>query len=84
MGQASDNERIKLAATFINNLGVGIALAGGLIPLFLVIQAMDRNELLSFYVSTKNLQIALASTCAVFVALCFRVLADPRLKKIKG
>jgi hypothetical protein len=68
MGQASDNERIKLAATFINNLGVGIALAGGLIPLFLVIQAMDRNELLSFYVSTKNLQIALASTCAGAIA----------------
>jgi hypothetical protein len=32
MGKATDNERIKLRATFFNNLAVGLILAGVLIP----------------------------------------------------
>jgi hypothetical protein len=83
MGKASDNERIKLGATYLNNIAVGIILAGGLIPLFLVVQALERNEIIGFYISTKHLQIALASTCAVLVGLCFRAVADHMLKKIK-
>lgn len=33
MGKAADNERIKLKATFLNNLGVGVSVAGFFIPL---------------------------------------------------
>ena len=32
MGKAADNERIKLRATYYNNVSVGLLLAGGLIP----------------------------------------------------
>lgn|GEM_PF-5523031 len=33
MGKAADNELIKLRATFLNNLAVGLILAGLLLPL---------------------------------------------------
>jgi hypothetical protein len=34
MGKAADNERLKLKATFYNNLAVGSTVGGVLIPLF--------------------------------------------------
>jgi uncharacterized membrane protein YoaK (UPF0700 family) len=38
MGKTADNEAIKLRATYYNNLSVGLAVAGGLIPYFAFIQ----------------------------------------------
>jgi len=83
VGKASDNERIKLAATFLNNFAVGLGLAGGLIPFILFVQTLDRDEIISFHLSDKNFRIAVTSIGAVLVSLVFRFAADQVLKKIK-
>jgi hypothetical protein len=44
MGKAAENERIKLRATFYNNLAVGLALAGVLIPYLGFIQSGGSRE----------------------------------------
>jgi hypothetical protein len=36
MGKAADNEKRKLTATFLNNLGIGAFVAGALVPYFTV------------------------------------------------
>jgi hypothetical protein len=83
MGTASDNERIKLSATFLNNIAVGLALAGGVIPLFTALQALNRDEAVAFLLPTKYLPIMLVSIFAVLAAIVFRIAADHVLKKIK-
>ena len=37
MGKAAKNERLKLRATFCNNVAVGLLVAGGALPYFAVI-----------------------------------------------
>jgi hypothetical protein len=36
MGKAADNERLKLRATYLNNIAVGIFVAGGAAPYFTI------------------------------------------------
>jgi hypothetical protein len=38
MGKAAENERIKLRATFLNNIAVGLAITGILVPYLTFIQ----------------------------------------------
>ena len=38
MGKGAENERIKLKATYLNNLAVGMALAGVLVPYLAFVQ----------------------------------------------
>ena len=42
MGKAAENERIKLRATFYNNLGVGLTLVGVLYPTLNVTPAISK------------------------------------------
>jgi len=41
MGKASENERIKLRATYLNNIAVGLIVGGGFLPLFVLMQHTD-------------------------------------------
>ena len=36
MGRAADNERIKLEAAFYNNIGIGLFVAGAVVPYFAI------------------------------------------------
>jgi len=44
MGKAADNERIKLRATFFNNLSIGLFLAGFIVPYLTAMGKADEIE----------------------------------------
>ena len=50
MGKAARNERVKLDATFLNNLAVGLVLAGIFLPLFSLFRSTP-DEILPFVFS---------------------------------
>ena len=81
MGKASDNERVKMAATYLNNIAVGLALGGGLLPVIAVINATEPGEWLTF--SRAYIPLALVSLISVMASAGFRILADRMLKNIK-
>jgi hypothetical protein len=43
MSKVADNERIKLAATYMNNIAVGVLLAGFFVPYVALLQKMPDN-----------------------------------------
>ena len=48
MGKAARNERVKLDATFLNNLAVGLVLAGIFLPLFSLFRSGRNSSLCIF------------------------------------
>jgi hypothetical protein len=48
MGKAADNERIKLRATFFNNIAVGLSITGVLVPYLAFIQSGVPDEHIMF------------------------------------
>jgi hypothetical protein len=62
MGKAADNERIKLLATFLNNLAVATIVAGFLVPFFSFIFTKDAMEVpLYEAVSVFRVRVAMGS-----------------------
>ena len=76
MGKAAENERIKLGATWLNNLSVGLTFTGVLIPVFSLYK-VDNFQLLDDWTSGRShptlaqglqLFLALAAFCLSFVS----------------
>lgn len=78
MGKAADNERIKLKATFYNNLAVATFVGGGVLPI-LTLATTDYTNLVTFK--------AVASLMTFFAAAYFgrwlRGLADEANQQIQ-
>jgi hypothetical protein len=92
MGKAAENESIKLRATFYNNIGVGLLLAGCLIPyLAIYYKLAELIELLnSFDLADKVGPIAVMKVFAALAAFIsalygsryYRRLAQREIAKI--
>jgi hypothetical protein len=54
MGKAAKVERIKLMATFLNNIAVGLVVAGALVPYLSFISATAANQPLRFWITTQT------------------------------
>lgn len=91
MGKAADNERIKLRATFYNNMGVGIALVGIFYPVLNVLPVVGKflGELAFGRAawSLDSVQQVLTSVvvfgAAVRIAVALRRAADEEIAKIQ-
>lgn len=77
MGKTADNERIKLRATYYNNISVGVAVAGVLVPcLVLYNQQID--------VSSQQGLVAFTTILVALVgALLLRRAADHEIRQIE-
>jgi len=77
MGKAADNERIKLKATFANNLAVASLVAGAIVPALLY----QAQELEMF---SKHGIVSLISVLVAFgVSVLFRGLADSIIQAVQ-
>lgn len=95
MGNAADNERIKLRATFFNNCGVGLLVAGFLVPfLTIATKSWDIAHWLAAFLSGEgrlNSPIvagAIANVAALILGLWggahLRNAADEEIQKLDG
>jgi hypothetical protein len=94
MGKIADNERIKLKATFFNNIAVGCAVAGFIVPYLALIQKYNEIQtVLKAYTSgtagldngdVKNL-LLLLSTFFVSIAIArwFRHRANREIEQLQ-
>jgi hypothetical protein len=71
MGKAAENERIKLGATWYNNLSVALTFTGVLIPVLSLYKA-ENFQLLGDWLSLRSLPTSLQGTQLVLsvVAVC--------------
>ncbi len=92
MGKAADNERIKLRATYLNNVAVGLVVAGGLIPLFALMQQsgtvvdwIDNHRWTDIRLREIGTVLAPVMLCFIAMTLArdFRRSADEVLKKLQ-
>jgi hypothetical protein len=83
MGKAADNEAIKLRATFYNNLAVGAALAGVIVPIVTFYQT--HNSIAEFVSQNSFLQLyrfALPFVLGIGTAGIARTWADSTIQKL--
>jgi hypothetical protein len=91
MGKVADNERIKLRATFYNNIAVGLWVAGALVPyiaIFRIFQAPFKALMLGQPLPPAADQYEvlfsiLTLMAAGWLAMRFRRRADAEIQKIK-
>jgi hypothetical protein len=94
MGKAADNERIKLRASFRNNLAVAFAVTGLVVPYFASFSHNDRINAFLMKLWTWNMHMAdpdisdtmniiVASAIALGAAVYLRKWADKEAAKIK-
>ncbi len=88
MGKAADNERIKLTATYFNNLAVGLFVAGSAVPYFVFFARFA--EIVATFRKTGQptsgwpLLAAFVGMIAAFLlALLFRHVADLEIQKLE-
>ena len=71
VGKAAENERVKLEATFLNSIAVGLVLTGVLIPCLVIYR---HPELLTYALAGNFTQILtprrVASGVGVIISLC--------------
>jgi len=93
MGKAAKNERIKLRATFFNNVSVGLILAGCLIPYLALVQRL--GEITDWMIHHGPVELTfldwariVTTVVAFFLALSgarhFRRAANKEIEKIQG
>jgi len=83
MGKTADNERIKLKATFFNNIAVGCVVGGATIPYIAFFQKLQNEHVPIFSADPQLIwstvgSIGLASILAFF----FRLEANSQLKRL--
>jgi hypothetical protein len=90
MGKAARNEQIKLRATLLNNIAVGLVIAGGLVPYLSFISATAASKPLSFWMSTatgedtkKFLAVFVVVIAAFVGAVVLHGMATKLLSKIE-
>ena len=82
MGKAARNERVKLDAMFLNNLAVGLVLAGIFLPLFSLFRSTP-DEILPFVFSVTGV-LAIAGAFMIFwAAYQFSQAARKEIAKIE-
>jgi hypothetical protein len=69
MGQAAENERIKLRAAFFNNIAVGSILGGAILPWFVLYQTAEWDPPFTIHWPSNTGRLALT----VFVVMMFGV-----------
>lgn len=90
-----ENERIKLRATFFNNLAVGLLVAGALVPYLVFIQGAGEfvewiigwsrgTSQFAFLEATKVITTVVGMLMAFYGARYFRQAANKEISKIKG
>jgi hypothetical protein len=90
MGKAAENERVKLRATFHNNIGVGLTLVGVLFPTLNVMPVISKfladlafGQAAWSLDSVKQILISLVVFVANLVAIVLRRAADQEIGKIQ-
>ena len=85
MGQAADNERVKLRATFYNNLAVASVVTGLVIPIFTVLytEALQNMPLTQVVQHNMFWPVLIAIVTVLFFAFVMRAFADTLLLQIK-
>jgi hypothetical protein len=68
MGKTEKNERIKLTATFLNNIAVGLVVAGALVPYLSFISATAANQPFLFRITTPS-EAELKKFLAIFLVV---------------
>jgi len=79
MGKAADNERLRLRASFYNNVGVG-ALVGGVLLPYLAIHQISPNTVIDLQWAYKFL---VPMALAFAVAIAVRIRAEAPVRRIK-
>lgn len=93
MGKTAENERIKLRATWFNNVSIGLMVAGFLVPYLAISQRLPDVARAFFDIMdgkaplTEGLERSLASivafSLAIWGARTMRSWADEEIKKIE-
>jgi hypothetical protein len=93
MGKAAENERIKLRATWFNNLSVGLTVAGVLVPYLALPQRFPEigrvweayREGTQIQTSDANdlLSLLAAFSVALIASIYFRFRADAEIARLK-
>jgi hypothetical protein len=84
MGKAAENERLKLHATFCNNLAVGILITVMVVPIFALYSSpyaempVSKTALKDFYYPVLGVVVG------VSLAISLRMVALSFLRRIKG
>jgi hypothetical protein len=84
MGKTADNEKLKIEATFANNLGVGLILAGVFLPVFKILGTVGQlpkspGDLLTF----DNFCLVIACVAALCAGGYFHHLALKTISRIQ-
>ncbi|WP_156375739.1 hypothetical protein [Methylobacterium sp. Leaf125] len=80
MGRAADNERLKLKATFFNNIGVSCAVIGVLVPYLRFMEIS--GEKLKLLLEGKFSQTDINATFAAAICMAFAFLAARALRHL--
>jgi uncharacterized membrane protein len=91
MGKTAENERIKLRATFYNNVGVGLTLVGVLVPTLGVLPVIAKffaditsgHSVWSLEGAEKVLTSAVVFVATMRIAVLLRRAADKEISKIE-
>ena len=81
MGKAAENEKIKLTATFYNNVAVGATITGSIIPLLAYARELVQND--NAFTPIEFAVTFLVILAAAFVAAFCRLQASSVISKIK-
>ena len=85
MGKAADNERIRLRATFYNNLSVGCLVAGALVPyvaLGRVLAALNRTGQIPYAEIRNFVAVIFGVALAGLASWWMRKIADSIIQEI--
>jgi len=82
MGKIADNERIKLKATFCNNVAAGSLVGGAAVPYVSFFQKIASHQTFSLTTPSEWSAIGAAILIAFAIAIVFRWEANSEIKKI--
>ena len=81
MGKAADNEKIKLTATFYNNVAVGATITGSIVPLLAYARELVQDD--DAFTPVEIAVTFLVILVAASVAVVCRIQANALISKIK-
>ena len=83
MGKLAENEKIKYAATFMNNIAAALIISGSFIPLFLILRDLSRDEFFSFAIREQYRPTVALAVFAVLAGMYLRYRVDRLLDRLK-
>lgn len=83
MGKLAENEELKLRATFYNNVAVGCAVAGVVVPFLQIYQTISAEDFYTLVPPQKYWQSLLILALAFLLAASFRIVATRIILKMQ-